>query len=108
MIDERIWTRRVNAAETTVPKIRGAFDQPVVTVRHDNREVKKKKKEKSRLFRREVTLIKMRVNVRPLARILFQKFKRSFIGNVCHNNNAATRRQRVVSAGEILLILRIF
>lgn len=107
MIDERIWTRRVNAAETTVPKIRGAFDQPLVTVRHDNREVKKKK-EKSRLFRREVTLIKMRVNVRPLALILFQKFKRSFIGNVCHNNNAATRRQRVVSAGEILRILRIF
>lgn len=58
--------------------------------RHDNRGFKN---EKSRLFRREVILIIMRVNVRPFAWILFQKFKRSFSDNVCHNNNAAMKRQ---------------
>lgn len=41
---------------------------------YDNRDFKK-----SRLFRPEVTLIKMSVNVRLFARILFQKFKRLLI-----------------------------
>lgn len=75
MIDERIRTRRVNAAETMMWKSTGGFRSVRRNcTRYDNRDLKK-----SRLFRPEVTLIKMCVNVRLFARILFQKFKRSLI-----------------------------
>lgn len=102
MIDEHIRTHRINAAKTMIPEIREAFDQSIVTIRDTIIEIKKK----SRLFCPEVTLIKMRVNVRPFLRILFQKFKCLFSGNVCHNNNAAMTM--MVLFGEILCALRIF